>query len=194
MDYFKQNKAKKLRQQLEAQVSSAQLLWILLHIKRAWKIMKVKLERSFLTCVWLVVFCHFRRVTWCSSVWMPRPSQRTSSPTHSRCRWWPTALAQHCESIHVCSCVRLYLYVCLFLCVCLLLSLSQFRTRGGFVALSPISPQELFLQPISSDIDASQQQVRKRTIISIQLLTPQLRLRAVVPNLFETKHFLLATS
>ncbi|MEQ2206449.1 hypothetical protein XENOCAPTIV_029449 [Xenoophorus captivus] len=31
-------------------------------------------------------------------------------------------------------------------------------TRGGFVALSPISPQELFLQPISSDIDAGQQQ------------------------------------
>uniref|UniRef100_A0A8C9X093 Calcium voltage-gated channel subunit alpha1 E n=1 Tax=Sander lucioperca TaxID=283035 RepID=A0A8C9X093_SANLU len=38
-------------------------------------------------------------------------------------------------------------------------------TRGGFVALSPISPQELFLQPISSDPDASQEQnlVRKRT-------------------------------
>ncbi|XP_068557875.1 voltage-dependent R-type calcium channel subunit alpha-1E-like isoform X2 [Cebidichthys violaceus] len=31
-------------------------------------------------------------------------------------------------------------------------------TRGGFVALSPISPQELFLQPISSDTDAAQQQ------------------------------------
>ncbi|XP_031720815.1 voltage-dependent R-type calcium channel subunit alpha-1E isoform X1 [Anarrhichthys ocellatus] len=31
-------------------------------------------------------------------------------------------------------------------------------TRGGFVALSPISPQELFLQPINSDTDAAQQQ------------------------------------
>lgn len=32
------------------------------------------------------------------------------------------------------------------------------RTRGGFVALSPISPQELFLQSMSSDTDAAQQQ------------------------------------
>ncbi|XP_063742041.1 voltage-dependent R-type calcium channel subunit alpha-1E-like isoform X1 [Eleginops maclovinus] len=31
-------------------------------------------------------------------------------------------------------------------------------TRGGLVALSPISPEELFLQPISSDTDANQQQ------------------------------------
>ncbi|CAL8344953.1 unnamed protein product [Merluccius merluccius] len=31
-------------------------------------------------------------------------------------------------------------------------------TRGGFVALSPISPQELFLQPMSSDADSSQHQ------------------------------------
>ncbi|XP_019734524.1 voltage-dependent R-type calcium channel subunit alpha-1E isoform X3 [Hippocampus comes] len=31
-------------------------------------------------------------------------------------------------------------------------------TRGGFVALSPISPQELFLQSMSSDTDAGQQQ------------------------------------
>ncbi|KAM4557573.1 voltage-dependent R-type calcium channel subunit alpha-1E isoform 4-T4 [Fundulus diaphanus] len=31
-------------------------------------------------------------------------------------------------------------------------------TRGGFVALSPISPQDLFLPPISSDIDGDQQQ------------------------------------
>ncbi|XP_029686834.1 voltage-dependent R-type calcium channel subunit alpha-1E-like isoform X4 [Takifugu rubripes] len=30
-------------------------------------------------------------------------------------------------------------------------------TRGGFVALSPISPQELFLQPISSDVDSGQE-------------------------------------
>lgn len=130
---------------------------------------------------------------------MPRPSQRISSLTPSHCRWWPTALAQHCESIHVCSCVRLYLYVCLFLCVCLLFSLSQFRTRGGFVALSPISPQELFLQPISSDVETSQQQVRKGTIMNKQSLTPQLCLKAVVPNLldlwpFITKYFLLTIS
>lgn len=38
------------------------------------------------------------------------------------------------------------------------LTVSPYRTRGGFVALSPISPQELFLQPMSSDVDASQQQ------------------------------------
>ncbi|XP_061776482.1 voltage-dependent R-type calcium channel subunit alpha-1E [Nerophis ophidion] len=31
-------------------------------------------------------------------------------------------------------------------------------TRGGFVALSPISPQELFLQSMSSDADENQQQ------------------------------------
>lgn len=35
-------------------------------------------------------------------------------------------------------------------------SLPSYRTRGGFVALSPISPQELFLQPMSSDVEASQ--------------------------------------
>lgn len=40
------------------------------------------------------------------------------------------------------------------------------------MALSPISPQELFLQPISSDTDASQQQnpVRERPKKSIQYI------------------------
>lgn len=57
------------------------------------------------------------------------------------------------------------------------------------MALSPISPQELFLQPISSDTEAGQQQVRKGTIISKQPLSQQLRLRAVVPNLFDLQPF-----
>lgn len=51
---------------------------------------------------------------------------------------------------HVCS----FGPSCLFTCS----SCPIYRTRGGFVALSPISPQELFLQPISSDIEASQQE------------------------------------
>uniref|UniRef100_A0A665WSY3 Calcium channel, voltage-dependent, R type, alpha 1E subunit b n=1 Tax=Echeneis naucrates TaxID=173247 RepID=A0A665WSY3_ECHNA len=40
----------------------------------------------------------------------------------------------------------------------------QLEAQVSFVALSPISPQELFLQPMSSDTDANQQQnpVRKR--------------------------------
>ncbi|XP_068605395.1 voltage-dependent R-type calcium channel subunit alpha-1E-like [Brachionichthys hirsutus] len=44
-------------------------------------------------------------------------------------------------------------------------------TRGGFVALSPISPQELFLQPISSDTDANREPgpVRKTVHMSAQL-------------------------
>ncbi|XP_015238661.1 PREDICTED: voltage-dependent R-type calcium channel subunit alpha-1E-like isoform X3 [Cyprinodon variegatus] len=86
MDYFKQNKAKKLRQQLEAQKSN-------LIFKR--------LDASTL------------------------PEDILSNTT-------PLPLMAH--------------------------SAGSALTRGGFVALSPISPQELFLQPISSDIDASQQQ------------------------------------
>lgn len=56
------------------------------------------------------------------------------------------------------------------------------------MALSPISPQELFLQPMSSDNEASQQQnpVRKRTNMSMKPLIPQTRLTAVVLNLFIT--------
>uniref|UniRef100_A0AAQ4PKN1 Voltage-dependent calcium channel alpha-1 subunit IQ domain-containing protein n=1 Tax=Gasterosteus aculeatus aculeatus TaxID=481459 RepID=A0AAQ4PKN1_GASAC len=53
---------------------------------------------------------------------------------------------------------------------------SQCRTRGGFLALSPISPQELFLQPISTDTGGAQEQnpVRKRVTGSPQPLTAQL--------------------
>lgn len=54
--------------------------------------------------------------------------------------------------LHICLLCLLFqspLFIYLF-------SLPLYRTRGGFVALSPISPQELFLQPISSDIEASQ--------------------------------------
>lgn len=63
-------------------------------------------------------------------------------------------------------------------------SLSKYRTRGGFVALSPISPQELFMQPMSSDVDVSQQQnlVRNRTYV-IHSVTPHPFHRAVVLNL-----------
>ncbi|XP_058483634.1 voltage-dependent R-type calcium channel subunit alpha-1E-like isoform X1 [Solea solea] len=86
MDYFKQNKAKKLRQQLEAQKSS-------LIFKR--------LDASAL------------------------PEDILSNTQ-------PLPLMAH--------------------------SAGSALTRGGFVALSPISPQELFLQPMSSDADASQQQ------------------------------------
>ncbi|XP_013878045.1 voltage-dependent N-type calcium channel subunit alpha-1B [Austrofundulus limnaeus] len=86
MDYFKQNKAKKLRQQLEAQKS---------------KLMFKRLDASTL------------------------PEDILSNTQ-------PLPMMAH--------------------------SAGSALTRGGFVALSPISPQELFLQPISSDVDASQQQ------------------------------------
>ncbi|XP_028283639.1 voltage-dependent R-type calcium channel subunit alpha-1E-like [Parambassis ranga] len=83
MDYFKQNKAKKLRQQLEAQKSN---------------LMFKRLDASAL------------------------PEDILSNQ--------PLPMMAH--------------------------SAGSALTRGGFVALSPISPQELFLQPISSDIDGSQ--------------------------------------
>ncbi|XP_069548221.1 voltage-dependent R-type calcium channel subunit alpha-1E-like isoform X4 [Brachyistius frenatus] len=86
MDYFKQSKAKKLRQQLEAQKSS---------------LMFKSLDASTL------------------------PEDILSNTQ-------PLPMMAH--------------------------SAGSALTRGGFVALSPISPQELFLQPMSSDIDDSQQQ------------------------------------
>uniref|UniRef100_A0AAQ5WY58 Voltage-dependent calcium channel alpha-1 subunit IQ domain-containing protein n=2 Tax=Amphiprion ocellaris TaxID=80972 RepID=A0AAQ5WY58_AMPOC len=86
MDYFKQNKAKKLRQQLEAQKSS---------------LMFKRLDASTL------------------------PEDILSNTQ-------PLPMMAH--------------------------SAGSALTRGGFVALSPISPQELFLQPMSSDTDAGQQQ------------------------------------
>ncbi|KAF0046876.1 hypothetical protein F2P81_000509 [Scophthalmus maximus] len=86
MDYFKQNKAKKLRQQLEAQKSS---------------LMFKRLDASAL----------------------------------------PEDILSNAETLPVMA-----------------HSAGSALTRGGFVALSPISPQELFLQPMSSDADASQQQ------------------------------------
>nr|XP_020451530.1 voltage-dependent R-type calcium channel subunit alpha-1E-like [Monopterus albus] len=86
MDYFKQNKAKKLRQQLEAQKSS---------------LMFKRLDASTL------------------------PEDILSNTQ-------PLPMMAH--------------------------SAGSALTRGGFVALSPISPQELFMPPISSDIDASQQE------------------------------------
>ncbi|XP_061588385.1 voltage-dependent R-type calcium channel subunit alpha-1E-like [Cololabis saira] len=86
MDYFKQNKAKKLRQQLEAQRSN---------------LMFKRLDASTL------------------------PEDILSNTQ-------PLPMMAH--------------------------SAGSALTRGGFVALSPISPGELFLQPISSEGDASQQQ------------------------------------
>ncbi|XP_037538108.1 voltage-dependent R-type calcium channel subunit alpha-1E [Nematolebias whitei] len=86
MDYFKQNKAKKLRQQLEAQKS---------------KLMFKRLDASTL----------------------------------------PEDILSNTQTLPMMA-----------------HSAGSALTRGGFVALSPISPQELFLQPISSDVDASQQQ------------------------------------
>ncbi|XP_067331062.1 voltage-dependent R-type calcium channel subunit alpha-1E isoform X3 [Channa argus] len=86
MDYFKQNKAKKLRQQLEAQKSN---------------LMFKRLDAATL------------------------PEDILSNTQ-------PLPMMAH--------------------------SAGSALTRGGFVALSPISPQELFLQPISSDIEAGQQQ------------------------------------
>ncbi|XP_029381069.1 voltage-dependent R-type calcium channel subunit alpha-1E-like [Echeneis naucrates] len=86
MDYFKQNKAKKLRQQLEAQKSN---------------LMFKRLDASTL----------------------PEDILSNTAPLPTMAHSAGSAL-----------------------------------TRGGFVALSPISPQELFLQPMSSDTDANQQQ------------------------------------
>ncbi|KAI3374886.1 hypothetical protein L3Q82_021425 [Scortum barcoo] len=113
MDYFKQNKAKKLRQQLEAQKSN---------------LMFKRLDASTL----------------------------------------PEDILSNTQTLPMMA-----------------HSAGSALTRGGFVALSPISPQELFLQPMSSDIDASQQQnpVRKRSNMSIHPPIPQPCLRAVVLNL-----------
>ncbi|TMS09468.1 Voltage-dependent R-type calcium channel subunit alpha-1E [Larimichthys crocea] len=86
MDYFKQNKAKKLRQQLEAQKSN---------------LMFKRLDASTL----------------------------------------PEDILSNTQTLPMMA-----------------HSAGSALTRGGFVALSPISPQELFLQPISSDVDAGQQQ------------------------------------
>lgn len=76
------------------------------------------------------------------------------------------------SALLVCKCVQNCVFaVCASLFVLAqCFSLSWCRTRGGFVALSPISPQELFLQPMSSDTETSQQQnlVRKRANMSIQ--------------------------
>ncbi|XP_042370710.1 voltage-dependent R-type calcium channel subunit alpha-1E-like, partial [Plectropomus leopardus] len=93
MDYFKQNKAKKLRQQLEAQKSN---------------LMFKRLDASTL----------------------------------------PEDILSNTQTLPMMA-----------------HSAGSALTRGGFVALSPISPQELFLQPISSDTEAGQQQnlVRKST-------------------------------
>ncbi|XP_034040024.1 voltage-dependent R-type calcium channel subunit alpha-1E-like isoform X2 [Thalassophryne amazonica] len=91
MDYFKQNKAKKLRQQLEAQKSN-------LIFKR--------LDASTL----------------------PEDILSNTQPLPKMAHSAGSAL-----------------------------------TRGGFVALSPISPQDLFLQPINSDIDSSQQQIEVKS-------------------------------
>uniref|UniRef100_A0A3Q3KL53 Voltage-dependent calcium channel alpha-1 subunit IQ domain-containing protein n=1 Tax=Monopterus albus TaxID=43700 RepID=A0A3Q3KL53_MONAL len=109
MDYFKQNKAKKLRQQLEAQKSS---------------LMFKRLDASTL------------------------PEDILSNTQ-------PLPMMAH--------------------------SAGSALTRGGFVALSPISPQELFMPPISSDIDASQQEnlVRMRTKMGIQHEYLQLSIRAI---------------
>nr|XP_033506113.1 voltage-dependent R-type calcium channel subunit alpha-1E isoform X6 [Epinephelus lanceolatus] len=86
MDYFKQNKAKKLRQQLEAQKSA---------------LMFKRLDASTL----------------------------------------PEDILANTQTLPMMA-----------------HSAGSALTRGGFVALSPISPQELFLQPISSDAEASQPQ------------------------------------
>ncbi|XP_034469409.1 voltage-dependent R-type calcium channel subunit alpha-1E-like isoform X3 [Hippoglossus hippoglossus] len=86
MDYFKQNKAKKLRQQLEAQKSN---------------LMFKRLDAAAL------------------------PEDILSNTQ-------PLPMMAH--------------------------SAGSALTRGGFVALSPISPQELFLQTISSDTEASREQ------------------------------------
>ncbi|XP_074544873.1 voltage-dependent R-type calcium channel subunit alpha-1E-like isoform X3 [Halichoeres trimaculatus] len=86
MDYFKQNKAKKLRQQLEAQKSN---------------LMFKRLDASTL----------------------------------------PEDILSNTQTLPMMA-----------------HSAGSALTRGGFVALSPISPQELFMQPISSDVDVSQQQ------------------------------------
>lgn len=58
------------------------------------------------------------------------------------------------------------------------------RTRGGFVALSPISPQELFLQPINSDVDPGQEKnlVRRRPGVAMQAFIPQLCAGFLTPS------------
>lgn len=124
----------------------------------------------------LICFSRNRKVTWCSSVWMLLHSQRTFCQTPKRCQPWLTLLVQPCECVQIPTVewswwpfVFDYLLMIWFL-------LTQHRTRGGFVALSPISPQDLFLQPINSDVDSGQEKnlVRRRRGIVMQALILEL--------------------
>lgn len=87
----------------------------------------------------------------CSSVWTPplclRKSYAMPGPFHSS----GTALDLLCKthSSHI-SFSHRFTEVYLLERSCHLLCLSSpFSTRGGFVALSPISPQDMFLQAFS---------------------------------------------
>lgn len=148
----------------------------------------MKLGWSPLTSIWLVVFLFF---SFQKSSLMFKRLDASTLPEDILSNTETLPMMAHsagsalwvCACVHICNictCVSIYVFVYCF-------SLSQYRTRGGFVALSPISPQELFLQPISSDTEASQQKdlVRKRTNMSLQPLIPQPCLKAVVLNIFK---------
>uniref|UniRef100_A0A8B9RF35 Calcium channel, voltage-dependent, R type, alpha 1E subunit a n=1 Tax=Astyanax mexicanus TaxID=7994 RepID=A0A8B9RF35_ASTMX len=100
MDYYKQSKAKKLRQQLEEQK----------HAPMFQRMDASSLPQEILSSAKALPFL-----------------------THS-------AGSALCKDVH---------YMC-FLC----------RTRGGFVALSPISPQELFMQPPSPEPEEEEYRVQ----------------------------------
>ncbi len=154
---------------------------------------KMKLHRSPLTCIWFVVFLF---LSFQKSNLMFKRLDASTLPEDILSNTQTLPMMGHSAGS------ALWVRARLQICVCVLVSpftrlftvslLSQCRTRGGFVALSPISPQELFMPPISSDTDASQQQnpVRKRSNTSIRPLMPQPCLRAVVLNSWalKTKH------
>jgi len=120
---------------------------------------------SCVTCIWSCVSVTFQK-----SNLMFKRLDASTLPEDILSNTQPLPMMAHSagSALWVCKCVKnsvcvcVCVYVCMYahLCLCLLTVYLYplCRTRGGFVALSPISPQELFLQPISSDNDASQQQ------------------------------------
>uniref|UniRef100_A0AAQ4Q8Z5 Voltage-dependent calcium channel alpha-1 subunit IQ domain-containing protein n=1 Tax=Gasterosteus aculeatus aculeatus TaxID=481459 RepID=A0AAQ4Q8Z5_GASAC len=162
MDYFKTNKAKKLRQQIEAQVStlsssSSPCFGIMGSIANSTTPFLLPLPSEEQLDVQAPGRLH---AAGGHSVRQPVAAddgaQRRLRPVSPRISSVGTRVS-----------AKAFLYSS---------SPSQCRTRGGFLALSPISPQELFLQPISTDTGGAQEQnpVRKRVTGSPQPLTAQL--------------------
>lgn len=86
----------------------------------------------------------------CSSVWTPPPCLRKSyampGPFHSS----GTAPDLHCKlTAHISPHMVLHILEYIRRNSTALVCVFSLSTRGGFIALSPISPQDMFLQPFS---------------------------------------------